>query len=240
MLKIGFVFFLILWFVDGVRLLRRRCCKSYHFGSLYQSSTDSENFGAPLAKKIILEVRTTKTHSMNSKRTDSLSRKIGDEADIIGFHSVYKDEETATVVDSPLSKVVDVVFNPLSLIVSLYVVILGYGKATQFLPKFLNFIGWNKKSAASASNSETPDLPYQIFECEICQMQMRPAKGRADKIFSRERFRCARCGAKATSYFNIDDLSDPRAAGRLERLAREAEEDTAAEEDSDSNDFDEA
>ena len=45
-------------------------------------------------------------------------------------------------------------------------------------------------------------------------MEMRPAKGRADIILGRERFRCSRCGAKASAYFNIDDLEDPRAVAR--------------------------
>jgi hypothetical protein len=45
-------------------------------------------------------------------------------------------------------------------------------------------------------------------------MEMRPAKGRADIILGRERFRCSRCGAKAAAYFNIDDLEDPRAIAR--------------------------
>lgn len=45
-------------------------------------------------------------------------------------------------------------------------------------------------------------------------MEMRPAKGRADVILGRERFRCSRCGAKAAAYFNIDDMEDPRAVAR--------------------------
>ena len=45
-------------------------------------------------------------------------------------------------------------------------------------------------------------------------MEMRPAKGRADIILGRERFRCSRCGAKAAAYFNIDNLEDPRAVAR--------------------------
>lgn len=45
-------------------------------------------------------------------------------------------------------------------------------------------------------------------------MEMRPAKGRADIILGRERFRCSRCGAKAAAYFNIDNMEDPRAVAR--------------------------
>jgi hypothetical protein len=49
-------------------------------------------------------------------------------------------------------------------------------------------------------------------------MELRPARGRAQVILGRERFRCSRCGAKASAYFNIDDMNDPRAVARLERL----------------------
>jgi hypothetical protein len=30
-----------------------------------------------------------------------------------------------------------------------------------------------------------------------------------------------RCGAKAAAYFDVDDLNDPRAVSRLERLEKE-------------------
>ena len=53
-------------------------------------------------------------------------------------------------------------------------------------------------------------------------MEMRPARGRAQVILGRERFRCSRCGAKASAYFDIDDMNDPRAVARMERM-KEAE-----------------
>ena len=52
-------------------------------------------------------------------------------------------------------------------------------------------------------------------------MELKPAKGRAKAIFARPTFRCQKCGAKASSYFDIDDLEDPRAVARLERLEKE-------------------
>ena len=58
-------------------------------------------------------------------------------------------------------------------------------------------------------------------------MEMRPAKGRADIILGRPRFRCSRCGSKAASYFNIEDMNDPRAVKRLERLKAQEEMDEA-------------
>ena len=58
------------------------------------------------------------------------------------------------------------------------------------------------------------ELKLLIIQNQVCGMEMRPAKGRADIILGRERFRCSRCGAKAAAYFNIDNLEDPRAVAR--------------------------
>jgi len=69
-------------------------------------------------------------------------------------------------------------------------------------------------------------------------MELRPARGRAEKIFGRERFRCSKCGAKASAYFDIDDLNDPRAVARLERIAKEKEEEDNQEYDMTNDDDD--
>jgi hypothetical protein len=37
--------------------------------------------------------------------------------------------------------------------------------------------------------------------------------------------RCARCGSKASAYFNIDDMNDARAVARMERLQKEEADD---------------
>ena len=42
--------------------------------------------------------------------------------------SLYREEERAESLDSPMTRVTDLVFNPVALIVGLYVFILGYGK----------------------------------------------------------------------------------------------------------------
>jgi hypothetical protein len=55
-------------------------------------------------------------------------------------------------------------------------------------------------------------------------MELRPARGRAEAIFSRPRFRCQKCGAKASAYFDIDDMNDPRAVDRLKRIEQEKED----------------
>jgi rubredoxin len=88
----------------------------------------------------------------------------------------------------------------------------------------------------TAAAAALKDLPFQTFECESCGLEMRPAKGRADVILGRERFRCSRCGAKASAYFNVDDLEDPRAVARLERIKEADNLDEANMDDDDEPD----
>lgn len=61
----------------------------------------------------------------------------------------------------------------------------------------------------------------ETFECEKCRMQLMPAKGRATFIMGKPTFRCARCGSKASAYFNINDMDDERAIARKARLENE-------------------
>ena len=70
------------------------------------------------------------------------------------------------------------------------------------------------------------------------KMEMRPARGRAEAIFGRPRFRCSRCGSKASAYFDVDDLDDPRAVARLERIEREKNEEWLDDEDEDDDEYD--
>ena len=65
------------------------------------------------------------------------------------------------------------------------------------------------------------DLPFQTFECEVCKLEMRPARGRSEAIFGRPRFSCSRCGAKADAFFDVDDMEDERAVARKERVDKE-------------------
>ena len=209
---------------------------------------------------IILEVFTSKTYERNQNDLDRLTYRstrtanpIDTEADfvvdVVAFDSVYDDEKedkVSVVLDSPFSRVINVAFNPIALVVSLYVFILASNKISDFFSSILAAVGLRKKDELLPSEKEKKKkeeleaMPFQVFECEKCQMQMRPAKGRADKIFGRERFRCSRCGAKASSYFNVDDMDDPRAVARLERLEQEAEEESYLEDDDDyDNDEDE-
>lgn len=99
----------------------------------------------------------------------------------------------------------------------------------------------SSSSSSSTAVSDVEDTPYQIFECEKCRMELRPAKGRAQFIFGRDRFRCSRCGSKASAYFDINDMSDPRAVARLERIEREKEEEElrGSDEDQDNEEEDE-
>jgi len=160
------------------------------------------------------------------------------------YKSTYKEtkeDKVINVMDSPVAKVVGVLLNPTTLLLALYFSSVGWSQVL-WLQKILNVFGkgsLNKKADGTeetAAAAALAALPFQIFECESCGMEMRPAKGRADIILGRERFRCSRCGAKAAAYFNIDDMEDPRAVARLERLKEIEDRDEADIDDEDPND----
>lgn len=202
-----------------------------------------------VVKPLVIEIVTTKTirESRGSIRDDQqLQQQQQDDINNnISYETIYNDEKedrVSTIVDNrTISQVLGLITNPLALLLFIYTVLLGYNKVVDTWNNIISLIFKRKgkdKSSNSNSNSKGNitsssntqlqstvntiiDLPFQIYECEICQMQMRPAKGRAEKIFSRERFRCARCGSKASAYFNIDDMNDARAVARMERLQEE-------------------
>lgn len=140
---------------------------------------------------------------------------------IIAYDAVYKeiDDRAGLVMDSPALKVLGILFNPLALIFALYFVLVGYTQVGAIFTNLMYVLRLKERDTKAKNSSESaPDVAFQVFQCDVCEMQMRPAKGRAAKIFGRERFRCARCGAKASSYFDIDDMSDERAVARRRRL----------------------
>lgn len=137
----------------------------------------------------------------------------------------YKEEKMEKVLDSRAGQVIGFLFNPSVLLLMLWFSG-NWVSWTQksWVQKVLGVFG--KGKLAPKEDGTKPviaDLPFQIFECEVCKMEMRPAKGRAEVIFGKERFRCSRCGAKAAAYFDIDNMEDPRAVARVERLTREQE-----------------
>ena len=206
-----------------------------------------------VVKPLVIEIVTTKTirESRGSIRDDQqLQQQQQDDINNnISYETIYNDDKedrVSTIVDNrTISQVLGLITNPLALLLFIYTVLLGYNKVVDTWNNMISLIfkrkgkdnssnsnSNSKGSITSSSNTQLQstvntiiDLPFQIYECEICQMQMRPAKGRAEKIFSRERFRCARCGSKASAYFNIDDMNDTRAVARMERLQQEEADD---------------
>ena len=207
-----------------------------------------------VVKPLVIEIVTTKTirESRGSIRDDQqLQQQQQDDINNnISYETIYNDDKedrVSTIVDNrTISQVLGLITNPLALLLFIYTVLLGYNKVVDTWNNLISLIfkrkgkdnssnsNTNNKGSITSSSSNTQlqstvntiiDLPFQIYECEICQMQMRPAKGRAEKIFSRERFRCARCGSKASAYFNIDDMNDTRAVARMERLQQEEADD---------------
>jgi hypothetical protein len=161
-----------------------------------------------------------------AKRT--VSERSADQQ-LVAYNSAYGDEDDeqedrmGSIMDSQtMSTVVDVVTNPMSLIMVGYAIFFGTTFVSGLVMTILRQLGLFKKPEPTAAEKKLQDVPFQVFECEVCQMQLRPAKGRAEMVFGRRLFRCSRCGSKADAYFNIEDMSDPRAVLRQERLDREA------------------
>lgn len=68
-----------------------------------------------------------------------------------------------------------------------------------------------------------------IYECEVCQAQLRPATDRAKFVLNNPKFKCPGCGGKGSLFFNIYDVSDSRARQRLDRLEEEKRKKEEAE-----------
>ena len=150
------------------------------------------------------------------------------------LYNERKEEIADKVMDSPISNIFTILFNPTSLVLALYFSSIAWSKVS-WMQSLLKVFGRSdtvgKGKGGDSAAAAVDDSPLQIFECEVCQMEMRPAKGRADVIFGRERFRCSRCGAKASAYFNVNDLTDERAVARLERIKEQEESDDYADEE---------
>lgn len=204
---------------------------------------------APLTTRVLLRTQTKQSLQLRGAQFDddgvvievvvhSGTATREETNDLVAYDAIYSDDKedrVSVVLDSPVSKVLDLVFNPFALVLTLYFFILGINKIEGLFSRILSIFGRKPKDEAPSVSLE--DLPYQVFECEVCQMQMRPAKGRAEKIFGRERFRCSRCGSKASAYFNIDDMDDPRAVARIDRLKREEEEEDYMSDLDDDDDY---
>ena len=115
-----------------------------------------------------------------------------DEVTYIGYQSLYdevkENQMQRALVENPIMKVFGLLFNPTTLLFAMYFSGIAWSKVL-WLQRFLSIFG---KGALKSKETTEPvkELPYQIFECESCRMEMRPARGRAEAIFGRPRFRC--------------------------------------------------
>ena len=205
--------------LNGIRLSMK-----YNDDAAVKLHNELREYGKQISsdKDVVIEIVAKKRSEINDKQID-----------IVGgaYNTVYrerKEEVVEKVLDSPISAVFGILFNPTTMVLALYFSSIAWTKV-KWINNLLKVFGVKSNVNEDSKNAvkgakPVDDLPFQIFECSKCQMEMRPAKGRAEVIFGRERFRCSRCGAKASAYFNVDDLTDPRAIERLERIAREKEE----------------
>lgn len=192
-------------------------------------------------EQVVVEI-TTKRPFTSSNRVHKMSSVTYEEFDqdaIESYDDAFEDgrvyqeyqEETKVekVLDSSAGKFLGILLQPSTLLLFMW----AAGNWSTWMQKtwvqkFLKIFGRGKLAKNSNDPDAKPvvlmeDLPFQTFECEKCQMQMKPAKGRAEVIFGKARFRCSRCGSKADAYFDIDDMTDPRAVARAERVRKEEE-----------------
>ena len=166
------------------------------------------------AKDAIIEISTSRrlVHGSSSMHNE---RELAFDT----VYKEYKEDKVAEVIENPLFRVFGILFNPTSMLVALYLSSIGWSKVL-WLQRIFRLFGRGTLVKKPGKESKVPeeDLPFQIFECEVCQLEMRPARGRAEAIFGRPRFRCSRCGSKASAFFDVEDMNDERAVARLKRL----------------------
>jgi hypothetical protein len=121
------------------------------------------------------------------------SSKKSEEVAFIGYQSLYEEVQEnrmqRALVENPVLKVLGLLFNPTTLLFAMYFSGIAWSKVL-WLQKLLSIFG--KGSLKDAGTEPVKELPYQIFECESCKMELRPARGRAEAIFGKPRFRCSK------------------------------------------------
>jgi hypothetical protein len=190
--------------------------------------------------EVVVEI-VTRGSLQSATPLNEKSEYMGIVAAYDGVYEEEKEDRMFQLVESPALKVISILLNPSTMVLVLYLTSVGWSKVL-WLQKFFKIFGKGTlvKKPGEANEPDAEELPFQTFECEVCKMEMRPARGRAEAIFGRSRFRCSRCGSKASAYFDVDDLEDPRAVARLERIEKEKNEEWLddGDEGEDDDDYD--
>lgn len=130
------------------------------------------------------------------------------------YRSHSQGSQQQSIINKVIARVTDVAsgLNPMQILGGIYVVFMVGMLATGVLSRtklLVNLVRGNREET------------LQLYECEFCGMEMRPARGRALQILSKRGFRCAQCGAPGSAFFDTENLGDPRAVARLHRLRKE-------------------
>jgi hypothetical protein len=140
------------------------------------------------SEDIIIDVYTKKEYSAEQRHMTPRMRINRDEkggVDIVGYSSLYDEEEedsstVGAVLEKPISNLISLGTNPLALITVIYVFSLTKLRVAKLLEKW-GVIQKDRMRDVPLSKEEKEKLdaqPFEIYECEKCTMQMRPAKGR--------------------------------------------------------------
>lgn len=108
-----------------------------------------------------------------AKRSAVKSRAISTSSSTLYKES--KEDVVADVMDSPVSKIFGIAFQPITLLLALYLSSMGWSRMI-WLQKFLKIFGKGSLAAKSksatatgegGSETATEELPFQTFECEV-------------------------------------------------------------------------
>ena len=114
------------------------------------------------------------------KTSDSNKDSVG----IVAQRALYKDDvedKFSVVLETSGTQILNIATNPLLLIFGLYAVSVFGGTVGSMKNRFLVMIGVKKKSDVpdiTITKVKAEDQPFEVYECQKCRMQMRPAKGR--------------------------------------------------------------
>ncbi len=133
---------------------------------------------------------------------------------ISSLYRVSNDATNTQTIGSFLAKLVNILdsLNPTQLLGGVYVLLMVGMIATGIVYRSRQLV--NKIRGKH-------DSELQLYECEFCGLEMRPARDRVNQILSKRGFRCAQCGAPGSAFFNTENMGDPRAVARIRRIQKE-------------------
>ena len=145
---------------QGLKVLKLQPLSNYRSNinriSRYETSLQVDLNTMDSEKPLIIEIISDRSDTIYSSRSGT------------SYSTTYKEanEDVVTkVLDSPLSNVFTILFNPTTMLLALYFSSAGRVQITRMFRSI-----FNKKAVEAEINEEKKkidDLPFQIYECEV-------------------------------------------------------------------------